>query len=243
MVCNLLFDFAEKHMNEDRVFVCRFAMRPTYVIASNALVKELLEIDQDQTYNGLQDFFFGLFGPNILFANMSELKAMREILLPLMQPSAIQNYNSIMEDLVSTWIFNEIDHGQPVVMYEKFKKFSTMLSLKLFLGLEDSSADHLSTLATTHWHGIISVPLNVKMSFFMSSSYRKATEAKEEILKIIEQRLEQKGSDFLKQVQEKCLNVVDIEFLKNTILLFTCALIPKALASLLTSFVDTSSLW
>ena len=77
----------------------------------------------------------------------------------------------------------------------------------------------------------------------MSSSYRKATEAKEEILKIIEQRLEQKGSDFLKQVQEKCLNVVDIEFLKNTILLFTCALIPKALASLLTSFVDTSSLW
>ena len=81
------------------------------------------------------------------------------------------------------------------------------------------------------------------MSFFMSSTYRKAMEAKEEILHVIEKRLEEKGSDFLKQVQDKCLNIVDMEFLKNTILLFTCALIPKALASLLTSFIDSSSLW
>lgn len=232
-------------MNEDRVFVCRFAMRPTYVIASNALVKELLDTNQDDddlTYNGLQDFFFGLFGPNILFANMSELKTMREILLPLMQPSAIQNYPSILEELV-THTFKDMDQN-PVILYDKCKRFATLLSLKLFLGLEDSSADHLSTLATTHWHGIISVPLNVKMSFFMSSSYRKAMEAKEEILKIIQQRLEEKGSNFLTQVQEKCLGKsIDLEFLKNTILLFTCALIPKALASLLTSFVDTSSLW
>lgn len=230
-------------MNEDRVFICRFAMRPTYVLASNALVKELLEIEQDQTYNGLQDFFFGLFGQNILFANSSELKQMREILLPLMQPSAIQNYSTILDNLVSSCILREIDSGQPVILYEKFKKFATMLSLKLFLGLENSSAEELSNLATTHWHGIISVPFNVKMSFLMSSSYRKAVEAKEEILKVIEKRLQEKGSDFLEQVQNKCLNIVDMDFLKNTILIFTCALIPKALASLLTSFVDSSSLW
>ena len=32
-----------KHLNEGRVFVCRFAMKPCFVIASNHLVKELLE--------------------------------------------------------------------------------------------------------------------------------------------------------------------------------------------------------
>ena len=155
----ILFDFwifTEKHMNEDRVFVCRFAMRPTYVIASNTLVKELLNIEKDETYNGLQDFFFGLFGQNILFANSTQLKEMRQILLPLMQPAAIQNYNTILEKLVSTWILKDLNSGQPVILYDKFKKFATMLSLKLFLGLEDERADELSNLATTHWHGIIS---------------------------------------------------------------------------------------
>ena len=35
----------------------------------------------------------------------------------------------------------------------------------------------------------------------------------------------------------------DRETFKNNILLFTCALIPKAVGSLLSSFMDTSILW
>ena len=62
-------EFFKKHLNEDRVFVCRFAMKPCVVLASNSLVKEILNTSSEETYNGLYDFFFGLFGDNILFAD------------------------------------------------------------------------------------------------------------------------------------------------------------------------------
>ena len=62
-------EFFKKYLNEDRVFVCRFAMKPCVVLASNSLVKEILNTSSEETYNGLYDFFFGLFGDNILFAD------------------------------------------------------------------------------------------------------------------------------------------------------------------------------
>ena len=177
--------------------------------------------------------------------------------------------------MVSNWIIKELTTPDPVILYEKFKNFGTMFSLRCFLGIEDDF-EEISKVATNHWHGIISVPMNVKVSFLMSSSYRKAMEAKSQLLDIIEERLESKSSDFLKvntyiniflkmlikdknfsneafnsnikiynfQFQEAFENSDDDrETFKNNILLFTCALIPKAVGSLLSSFMDTSILW
>ena len=42
--------------------------------------------------------------------------------------------------------------------------------MRVFLGAEGDEAAKLSELATSHWHGLISVPLNVKISFLSSSS-------------------------------------------------------------------------
>ena len=67
-------EFFKKHLNEERVFVCRFAMKPCFVLASNSLVKELLNKSSENTYNGLYDFFYGLFGDNILFADDLQCK-------------------------------------------------------------------------------------------------------------------------------------------------------------------------
>ena len=238
-------DFLKKNLNDERVFVCRFAMRPTFVLTSNNLVKELLSKSGEETYNGLHDFFFGLFGSNILFAEDLESKTLREILIPMMQTDTVRNYRNILDELVSQCITRKLSTHDPVTFYEIFKDFATRLSLRLFLGLEDSAAEEISKLATSHWHGIISVPLSVKVPFLMSSSYRKAVRAKEQILEIIEKRLEESQSDFLQEARDKCRNSGHIsdEVFKNTILVFVCALIPKALASLLTSFIDTSGLW
>ena len=232
-----IYFFPEKYMNEDRVFVCRFAMRPCLIVFSNALVKELLEehCQEDQTYNGLKDFFFGLFGHNLMFADDDESQKMRKVLIPLMHPNKFQ---SILEDLVSNWTTNELTTSDPILLYEKFKHFGTIFALKCFLGIED--VKEASRLATTHWHGIISVPFNVKVSF-LSSTYRKSVEAKNKLLDIIEERLESKSSEFLKEVLETTNH--DRETLKNNILLFTCALIPKAVGSIMSSFIDASSLW
>ena len=81
---------------------------------------------------------------------------MREILIPMMQTDTIKNYKVILEDLVSKYIIEEMSTNEPIVPYEIFKRFATMLSLRLFLNLENEEAEELSKLATSHWHGIIS---------------------------------------------------------------------------------------
>ena len=124
--------------------------------------------------------------------------------MPMMQTETIKNYKIILEELVSKFIIKEMSTNDPVIPYEIFKKFATMLSLRLFLNLENQEAEELSQLATSHWHGIISVPLSVKVPFLMSSSYRKAVQAREQILDIISKRLESQNSTFLKEANEKC---------------------------------------
>ena len=74
----------------------------------------------------------------------------------MMQTDTIKNYKPILDDLVSKFIINELSTNEPVVPYEVFKRFATMLSLKLFLNLENQEAEELSKLSTSHWHGIIS---------------------------------------------------------------------------------------
>ena len=55
------------------------------------------------------------------------------------------------------------------------------------------------------------MPLNVKVPFLMSSSYRKAVEAKEQILDIISKRLESQNSTFLNEGSEKCHRSDDLD--------------------------------
>jgi hypothetical protein len=53
-------------------------------------------------------------------------------------------------------------------------------------------------------------------------------EAKDELLSIIDQRLNEESSDFLtKFFEETSDNIMDIQTMKNHVLVFICALIPK----------------
>ena len=87
--------FINKHLRENglRTFVCRLAMRPCFVIAGNKVVKEFLNkrTADGSTYNGLSDFFFGLFGHSILFSvEPEEAYHFRSVLLPLFSPQGFQ---------------------------------------------------------------------------------------------------------------------------------------------------------
>ena len=54
-------------------------------------------------------------------------------------------------------------------------------------------------------------------------------EAKDELLSIIEQRFEEKVSDFLTQFSQEVSSngIMDLATMKNHVLVFICALIPK----------------
>jgi len=250
-------------------------MRPCFVIAGNKAVKEFLDkrTADGSTYNGLSDFFFGLFGHSILFSvEPEEAYHFRSVLLPLFSPQAFQCkrkrsesltsseetagwYNEITGEVCDSWMRSEIDpytkkamgnsyiDGSPIVLYEAFKKFASQWVMRVFLNATGEEAANLSVLATSHWHGLISVPLNVKVAFLSSSStYRKAVEAKEKLLEIIEMKIKERKSEFLNTFFDN-KGEMDMALVKNHVLVFVCSLIPKALASVLTSFVYTARHW
>ena len=86
-------NFVERHgdeSGESGAFVVRLALKPTLVLTSNAAVKSFLEdTDPAHFYNGMKDFFFGLFGHSILFADAAEASQLRTILLPLFDSEAV----------------------------------------------------------------------------------------------------------------------------------------------------------
>ena len=72
---------------------------------------------------------------------------------------------------------------KPIEIYKLFKRLSTEICLTLFLDVNFQTASELAekvvSLTTTHWHGIISVPLNLKVPLLESkSTFGHALEAK-----------------------------------------------------------------
>ena len=86
---------------------------------------------------------------------------------------------------------------EPVVVYKTFKTLATRLSIALFLS-HDISEEHsreISDLMTTHWRGIISVPMNMRGPWSIwQSGYSKALSAKERLRAIITKTIESKPS-------------------------------------------------
>ena len=152
-------------------------MRPCYIIASNRLVHLFLNERSDLSYNGLRDFVYSLFGPNILFSDAEEAKIYRELILRLLEPMSAKsepnhNFLDSLNVITKRWILNELTTSDPIYLYRSFKRFATTLVLQTFLGVDEDSNPELlarvSDLSTTHWHGIISVPMNVKVFSFLS---------------------------------------------------------------------------
>lgn len=137
---------------------------------------------------------------------------------------------------------------------------STRLSIALFLGKDigEESAKEISTLMTTHWRGIISLPLPISIPWTnWRSGYGKALEAKEKLLKVILENLSDKSAsryvhslfsttttatapaaaNGCSMASEVSGAFTDKQLAAQHLLLFVSALIPKAVASLLTSAV------
>lgn len=87
--------------------------------------------------------------------------------------------------------------SEPVEIYEYFKEMFTRLSIVLFLSsdISNESAKDISALMTAHWRGIISVPLPISIPLYSwKSGYGRALEAKEKLLKVILEKLQDESS-------------------------------------------------
>lgn len=234
--------FMEKNISvyKNRNFIARFLNKATVFVGCNNTLNCLLKEEADNLDLGYKMFMADIYGDNILFTDGVDMVSLRESLSLLFTADAIQSYQQTINHVVKKFT-DKINTQKPVCLYETLKRVCIEVCLSLFLGIDfDTTADLTETivsLTTTHWHGIISVPVNLKLPVGGASTFSKALDAKAQLLDIIERRKVNTGHrHFPRKIQEvpKGDNKV---FVNNHLLLFTSALVPKALSSLLTSFM------
>jgi len=170
-----------------------------------------------------------------------------QYLLPLFSPSVVKTYQNELDVQLSDWT-TQLDTGAPVDMYHQFKQLSLSYNLAVFLGVRVQDEPELfhefSQLSTDHWHGVVSLPLHVRLPLWGRTGYGKALEAREKLIKIIKDRVSlDKKPEFLQCMCSNSRDHMTTETLYNHLLLFCCALIPKAVASVMCSVLESGGLW
>jgi len=243
----LLFVEAQCQRLHSRVFLTRILLRQTLVIADHALLTQFLQNNLADFTNGLQSNMSDLFGHNIMFSSPEEALQMRAVLQPLFSGEGSSlKHQSDLGDLLRTWR-DSIDCSKTVNFYEEFKKLSFEYNLEVFMGVErkedEKFFEEVSDLAMTHWHGVMAAPYSSALPVWGSSGYGRALDAKERLLRIIEERLENNDSDFFTEFKSCNGSVMDTETLLNHMLLFSCAIIPKGVAAVLSMMLELLPKW
>ncbi|KAG7498979.1 cytochrome P450 120 isoform X1 [Solea senegalensis] len=208
-----------------RVFQSRLLNRPTAFICSVEGMRELLSEKSNLFLKDPTDLMTNMYGDTIVTTNGEEACLLRLSLTSLFTGRCLES----QRDFISS--------GQPECVYSVFKRLGTELVLGLFLNVRAEEQPELfqeiMQLCTQHWHGLISAPVNVKVPLW-SSGFSTALEARDKLMDIIKDKLENDKEGFVGSLGS--LPLPDSSAASQHLLLFISALIPKAVASLLTSF-------
>lgn len=167
-----------------KMFYSRLLNKPTVFVGSNKAVQEMLNEKADDLEFGYKAFMGEVYGENILFANGREAEHLRHSLLQLFIPSAVTNYREIIDRTVEKIVMEvEFQDNKCPCVYSFMKRICTEICLSLFLDLDFNDAAQISktivSLTTTHWHGIISVPLPTKLPMTSGSTYSQVNKSSE----------------------------------------------------------------
>nr|XP_002130785.1 beta-amyrin 11-oxidase [Ciona intestinalis] len=236
--------FITSRINEhsSRIFQCRILNNPTIFVCSPQAVKTLLSEEMaNDIEHGYKSILHRLYGDNIVFENDVTANELHNCLKNCFQNMELykETVNRLCEPLLSSLHLRT----EPVYIYPEFKRVMTRMCLELFLGIKTESCldqtEEITHLATQHWHGIISVPVSLKIPLAGESTYSLAVQAKEKLLSIIRSiLLGQNGQgDASVAAKLRHADFSNSKSLEQHLLLFVSAVIPKAFASLITSFI------
>jgi cytochrome P450 len=175
---------------------------------------------------------------SIMFSDEEDYMRLRKIIHSVVEPHRLAEQDDLISSVIALHL-GSLNEQAEVPLYQTFKRLSTDLCLALFLGMDlkdlKENSEKYTALATTHWHGIVSIPLKVQVPVFGRSTFRAAMDAKDKLLEEIHARMDKADrSTLLCAMTEAGFKTK--EEAACHILLFVSALVPKALSSLLTSF-------
>ncbi|XP_076020477.1 cytochrome P450 26B1-like isoform X2 [Genypterus blacodes] len=224
----------EKHAG--RVFQSRLLNRPTAFICSVQGMRELLCDKPGVFLKDPTDLMTNVYGDTIVTTNGEEACLLRLSLTNLFTGACLESWNAYITTVCERCL-QDLYISQPDCVYSAFKRLGTELVLGLFLNVRAEEQPELyqeiSELCTQHWHGLISAPVSLKVPLW-SSGFCTALEARDKLMEIIKDKLHNETHGFVGSLRS--LPLPDATAASKHLLLFISALIPKALASLLTSF-------
>ncbi|XP_011480233.1 cytochrome P450 26A1 isoform X1 [Oryzias latipes] len=225
------------HKHRGRVFQSRLLNRPTVFVCSVRGMRELLGEKNHIFLKDPTDLMTNMYGDTIVTTNGEEACLLRLSLTSLFRETSLESTREYVSSVCERCLKDLSLRGQSECVYSVFKRLGTELVLGLFLNIRAEEQPDLfqeiMQLCTQHWHGLISAPVNLKVPLW-SSGFSTALEARDRLMDIIKDKLENDTEGF--PVTLSSLPLPDSSAAAQHLLLFISALIPKALASLLTSF-------
>ncbi|XP_068191173.1 uncharacterized protein [Antennarius striatus] len=225
------------HKHQSRVFLCRILNRPTALVCSVKGMKELLCEKSNVFLKDPTDLMTNVYGDTVVTTNGEEAYLLRLSLTSLFTGCCLESSQDYITSVCERCLKDLSPSGKPEHVYSIFKHLGSELVLGLFLNVRADEQPELyqeiEQLCTQHWHGLISAPVNMKVPLW-SSGLSIALEARDKLMDIVKDKLEHDSKGFVGSLAS--LPLPDSSSASQHLLLFISALIPKALASVLTSF-------
>ncbi|XP_068609337.1 uncharacterized protein [Brachionichthys hirsutus] len=225
----------DKHRS--RVFLSRILNRPTALICSVKAMRELLCEKSNIFLKDPTDLMTNVYGDTVVTTNGEEACLLRLSLTPLLSGCCLESSQDYITSVCERCLKDLSPSDMPERVYSIFKRLGSEFVLGLFLNVRADEQPELYQeivqLCTQHWRGLISAPVNMKVPLW-SSGLSVALEARDKLMDIVKDKLERDSKGFVGSLAS--LPLPDSSSASQHLLLFISALIPKALASVLTSF-------
>eukprot|EP00045_Choanoeca_perplexa_P003780 m.33369 g.33369 ORF g.33369 m.33369 type:complete len:427 (-) comp12226_c0_seq3:20-1300(-) len=223
--------FQARLLNSATVFITE------YYTAKDALSLPESELSASIAY---QPFMSSVYGDEtIIMAQGRKHTSLSQRMVAAMSPELFQRCQDRVDAVVRHSLSNLECKQDPIDVYQTLKASSMGACFQLLLQLDDEDPLNLELpeLAKSHWHGITSLPASFNLGFGFKSSMAKSQEAKDELLRIIQERIEQIDDDTgVLASLVKNLHLAPADCAKQLLLLVS-ALVPKAFSSILTNMI------
>mmetsp|Transcript_20746 Transcript_20746/g.45466 ORF Transcript_20746/g.45466 Transcript_20746/m.45466 type:complete len:433 (-) Transcript_20746:107-1405(-) len=222
------------------IFATRLLNKYTIVVGCQEAMEELVNQDNINFENGYSTLMESLYGDgNIVLADGDHWSCLRRAFGRIFSAEQMEEYIPRLLRPVDIWV-KSLPQKQDVNLYPALRDLFTDLSVSLMLDLDDEMEEDeavaIKLAAREHWRGLVTL-----QSGLLSKTYRTAQKARDRLLRSIVARLRHTK---LRPdgIPARMLAELGEGEAANQLLLLVSALVPKALASILTSLVHALAL-
>lgn len=247
--------FVDSHQERHGpIFVSKIIGAPTVFVCNYAGVRQLLcssdePLDSADAYKEFVGYLFP--APNVLLlpTRCEQRANLQSLFAHFLNESAAINFRPVIRSLTLPMVAS-LHESHKLPLYSTFKPLCELISFSLVFGVEyaQENSHELRLLTASHFSGIVSAPLSVRVMGRKSARAR-AIDARERLLALIQRRIlhlranstNPDDDSILSRIVREPVGPENDHAICNHILLLLSAAIPKTMASTLCSLFSELS--